>query len=90
MMSATSSMPIDRRTYSGVTPVSRCSCSVSCEWVVEAAAQFPELRVINVGGGLGVPEQPGQPALDLARLTLSRATGQAEADLPDLLKGNQP
>ncbi len=29
-------------------------------------------------------------ALDLARLSLSRATGQAEAELPDLLKGNHP
>ncbi len=29
-------------------------------------------------------------SLDLARLNLSKATGQAEATLPDLLKGNRP
>ncbi len=29
-------------------------------------------------------------SFDLAKLSLARATGEAEADLPDLLKGNQP
>lgn len=29
-------------------------------------------------------------SFDLARLTLARATGEAEADTPDLLKGNRP
>ena len=36
MMSRTSSMPIERRTNSGVTPVCACSSGVSCEWVVVA------------------------------------------------------
>ena len=36
MMSCTSSMPTDRRTNSGVTPVWTCSSGVSCEWVVVA------------------------------------------------------
>jgi len=36
MMSATSSMPTEIRTYSGVTPVSTCSSGVSCECVVDA------------------------------------------------------
>ena len=31
-----SSMPTERRTSSGVTPVSACSATVSCAWVVEA------------------------------------------------------
>ena len=36
MMSRMSSMPIDRRTNSGVTPVCACSSGVSCECVVVA------------------------------------------------------
>jgi diaminopimelate decarboxylase/aspartate kinase len=31
-----------------------------------AARRFPAARVIDVGGGLGVPERPGQAPLDLA------------------------
>jgi len=31
-------------------------------------AMFPEARWLDVGGGLGVPEQPGQPELNLAAL----------------------
>ena len=30
-----------------------------------AAARFPDVRVLDVGGGLGVPERPGQSPLDL-------------------------
>lgn len=30
-----------------------------------AAARFPGVRVLDVGGGLGVPERPGQSPLDL-------------------------
>ena len=33
-----------------------------------AAAQLPEVRVLDVGGGLGVPERPEQPGVDLSRL----------------------
>src|SRR5204863_429158 len=33
-----------------------------------AAPGFAQLRVIDVGGGLGVPESPDQPGVDLARL----------------------
>jgi bifunctional diaminopimelate decarboxylase / aspartate kinase len=36
--------------------------------LAEVTQYFPELTVINVGGGLGVPERPGQPAVDLAKL----------------------
>ncbi len=32
------------------------------------APRFPDLRSINVGGGLGVPDRSDRPALDLARL----------------------
>ncbi|HTY50748.1 MAG TPA: bifunctional aspartate kinase/diaminopimelate decarboxylase [Steroidobacteraceae bacterium] len=37
------------------------------------AGRFPEVRVIDVGGGFGVPERPEQPALDLARLDAALA-----------------
>jgi diaminopimelate decarboxylase/aspartate kinase len=33
-----------------------------------AAERFPEARVLDLGGGLGVPERPGQSPLDLAAL----------------------
>jgi len=31
----------------------------------EAARRFPTVRVLDVGGGLGIPERPGQSPLDL-------------------------
>jgi len=37
------------------------------------AAHFPDLRSINVGGGLGVPDRSERPALDLARLDATLA-----------------
>ena len=36
--------------------------------LTELAASFPDLAVLDLGGGLGVPERPGEPSLDLARL----------------------
>lgn len=33
--------------------------------LMAARELFPEVRVVDVGGGLGVPEKPGQGALDL-------------------------
>jgi diaminopimelate decarboxylase/aspartate kinase len=32
------------------------------------AARFPEVRAVDLGGGLGVPEKPGQVPVDLAAL----------------------
>ncbi|MBV8199682.1 MAG: bifunctional aspartate kinase/diaminopimelate decarboxylase, partial [Acidobacteria bacterium] len=37
-------------------------------FLAAAAERFPGARVLDVGGGLGVPERPGQPPLDLADL----------------------
>ena len=34
-------------------------------FLAEAAERFPDVRVLDLGGGLGVPERPGQSALDL-------------------------
>lgn len=33
--------------------------------LANAAARLPDVRVLNLGGGLGVPEMPGQSALDM-------------------------
>jgi diaminopimelate decarboxylase/aspartate kinase len=45
-----------------------------------AAERFPEARVLDVGGGLGVAERPGQPPLDLAEL--DRGLAQVKAAHP--------
>ncbi len=37
-------------------------------FLAEAAEAFPEVRVLDLGGGLGVAERPGQTPLDLAAL----------------------
>jgi bifunctional diaminopimelate decarboxylase / aspartate kinase len=37
-------------------------------FLAEAAERFPDARVLDLGGGLGVPERPGQTPLDLAAL----------------------
>ncbi|MDP6414939.1 MAG: bifunctional aspartate kinase/diaminopimelate decarboxylase, partial [Gammaproteobacteria bacterium] len=34
---------------------------------------FPDVRMLDLGGGLGVPEKPGQDALDMAALDSSVA-----------------
>ncbi len=34
--------------------------------LLQARELFPGVRIVDVGGGLGVPEKPGQAALDLA------------------------
>ncbi|MGD2127949.1 MAG: bifunctional aspartate kinase/diaminopimelate decarboxylase, partial [Lysobacterales bacterium] len=35
---------------------------------VEVLPQFPDVQVVDLGGGLGVPDRRGKPALDLQRL----------------------
>lgn len=37
-------------------------------FLADAASLFPEVRTLDVGGGLGVPEKPAQPPLDLGAL----------------------
>jgi diaminopimelate decarboxylase/aspartate kinase len=44
------------------------------ETLAEASRLFPDVRVLDVGGGLGVPEKPGQDPLDLGAV----AAGLAE------------
>lgn len=52
------------------------------ETLSRVARALPDVRIVNVGGGLGVPEKPGQPALDLDRLALELS--QADAASRDL------
>jgi diaminopimelate decarboxylase/aspartate kinase len=44
------------------------SWAETAEYLAGAAARFPEVRTLNLGGGLGVPDRQGQPPLDLAAL----------------------
>jgi len=46
-------------------------------FLAAAAERFPGVRVLDVGGGLGVPERPGQPPLDLAEVALGLRRCQA-------------
>ncbi|MFW2405157.1 MAG: bifunctional aspartate kinase/diaminopimelate decarboxylase [Gammaproteobacteria bacterium] len=36
--------------------------------LIEVADTFPDVRMLDLGGGLGVPEKPGQAALDMRAL----------------------
>jgi diaminopimelate decarboxylase/aspartate kinase len=50
--------------------------------LARAAPQFGEVCVIDVGGGLGVPEHPDQPGVDLA--TLDALLEAVRAEYPQL------
>ncbi len=41
--------------------------------LVDVARIFPDVRVLDLGGGLGVPEKPGQDVLDMVALNASVA-----------------
>ena len=43
------------------------------ETLLDVAGSFPDVRVLDLGGGLGVPEKPGQHALNMFRLDTSLA-----------------
>ncbi|HUN73641.1 MAG TPA: bifunctional aspartate kinase/diaminopimelate decarboxylase [Steroidobacteraceae bacterium] len=65
---------------SGIFDVS--SWERSARTLAELAQRLPEVSVLDVGGGLGVPERPGQVALDLA--ALDAALGAVHAAHPHL------
>ncbi|MFK8052023.1 MAG: bifunctional aspartate kinase/diaminopimelate decarboxylase [Woeseiaceae bacterium] len=44
------------------------------EILADAAARFPDVKVLDLGGGLGVPEKPGDDVLDLAAFDASLAS----------------
>jgi diaminopimelate decarboxylase/aspartate kinase len=48
--------------------------SETLEFLLELRQYFPALRYVDVGGGLGVPEKPGQAPLNLERV--DKALGQ--------------
>lgn len=39
--------------------------------LVDVARDFPDVRMLDLGGGLGVPEKPGQDVLDMVALNAS-------------------
>jgi len=47
------------------------------ETLIEVAREFPDVRMLDLGGGLGVPEIPGQNALDMMELDQSIAAIKA-------------
>jgi diaminopimelate decarboxylase/aspartate kinase len=65
---------------SGVFEVTSWSETASA--LLSVAQHFPQLRTINVGGGLGVPDSHEQAALDLGNLDVAlRAARQSRPDL---------
>ena len=53
------------------------------ETLLECLEHFPDVRVVNLGGGLGVPQHGGEQSLDLAELDrdLARCREKAPRDL---------
>jgi diaminopimelate decarboxylase/aspartate kinase len=49
------------------------------EELAAAAAVFPQVRVLDLGGGLGVPDRPGDAELDLAALDAGLAEARVAA-----------
>lgn len=45
--------------------------------LAESAERFPHVRILDVGGGLGVPEKPGQAPLDLEAVDATLAKVKA-------------
>lgn len=47
------------------------------EALIVIARDFPLVRILDLGGGLGIPEKPGQDALDMSQLDASIASLRA-------------
>ncbi|MEO0576444.1 MAG: bifunctional aspartate kinase/diaminopimelate decarboxylase [Pseudomonadota bacterium] len=56
-------------TGSGITNAD--NWRIVAEALADAASHFPNVRALDLGGGLGVPEKPGDASLDLAALDAS-------------------
>ncbi|MEL6367445.1 MAG: bifunctional aspartate kinase/diaminopimelate decarboxylase [Pseudomonadota bacterium] len=54
------------------------SWSEVAEVLAAAARLFPDVRTLDLGGGLGIPEKPGDRSLDLSRLDASLGAVRAE------------
>ncbi len=62
--------------------------TATARFLAQVAGRFPDVRVLDLGGGLGVPEKPGQPPLDLG--ALDRALAAVQADHPHLALWLEP
>jgi bifunctional diaminopimelate decarboxylase / aspartate kinase len=60
-------------THSGSGILDVLNWSENARLLAELAQRFPAARVIDVGGGLGVPERAEQATLDLAQLDIALA-----------------
>ncbi|MDG2375502.1 MAG: hypothetical protein P8M18_04040 [Woeseiaceae bacterium] len=49
--------------------------------LAEVAGRFPDVRSLDLGGGIGVPDRRGVPGFDLA--TLDELLGKVKAEYPD-------
>lgn len=56
--------------------------------LVELTARFPAVRIVDVGGGLGVPERLGAPPLDLS--ALDAALAEVKRALGDIALWAEP
>jgi diaminopimelate decarboxylase/aspartate kinase len=56
------------------------SWSETAGFLAAQREHFPDVRFLDLGGGLGVPEKPGQLPLDLAQVDASLATVKAAHD----------
>jgi diaminopimelate decarboxylase/aspartate kinase len=56
------------------------SWAETAQLLLAEARQFPDIRIINIGGGLGVPERAGQPALDLAGVDAALQVARSERE----------
>ncbi len=89
---------IELRTASGQVRLSESNRSYANETLSESRDRFAAgvattVEVVQAQEQVASAENDYISSLfsfDLARLSLARATGEAEADLPDLLKGGQP
>jgi diaminopimelate decarboxylase/aspartate kinase len=48
----------------------------------QLARRFPQVRIVDLGGGIGVPEQPGLPEIDLK--ALDRGVAALAAQFPQI------
>jgi bifunctional diaminopimelate decarboxylase / aspartate kinase len=59
--------------HSGSGILDAASWAAVAKTLLEVRKRFPDVRVLDLGGGLGVPERPDGPALDLAAMDASLA-----------------
>jgi bifunctional diaminopimelate decarboxylase / aspartate kinase len=69
-------------TGSGVLDPGSWQATARC--LIDLTARFPAVRYLDIGGGLGVPEKPGQAPLDLAALDRNLAALRTEVGQREL------